>query len=195
MPDRVAGVSHFCLHTNLSVRDKGRNIAVALNEFLVIVVIMGVTGAGKTTIGKLLAQRLRWDFVDADSFHSPENIEKIRLGIPLDDADRAPWLRYLHAAIKEWLAEHRNVALACSALKKGYRDQLCVSSEVMLVYLNGSYDLIYQRLRHRQGHFANEKLLASQFADLEEPKNAITVDIDHSPDEVVEEIIGKLGVR
>jgi len=155
---------------------------------------MGVTGAGKTTIGEMLAQRLGWDFADADSFHSPENVEKIRLGIPLDDADRAPWLRSLREAMDQWLAEHRNMVLACSALKKSYRDQLCVSGEVRLVYLKGSYDLIYQRLRHRHGHFANEQLLASQFADLEQPENAITVDIDHSPEEIVAEIVGKLDL-
>src|SRR5206468_9688070 len=100
---------------------------------------MGVTGAGKTTIGQLLSQRIRWSFADADSFHSPENVEKIRLGIPLDDADRAPWLRSLRETMDQWLAQHRNVVLACSALKRSYRDQLCVGREVRLVYLKGSY--------------------------------------------------------
>src|SRR5437763_5900699 len=145
MPDRVAGVSHFCLHTNLSVRDKGRNIAVALNEFLLIVVIMGVTGAGKTTIGKLLAQRLRWDFVDADSFHSPENIEKIRLGIPLDDADRAAWLKAIRQAMDQWIAKKQDVVLACSALKKAYREELDAGADLEVVYLKGTYDVIHRR--------------------------------------------------
>ena len=159
-----------------------------------IVVVMGVTGSGKTTIGSLLAQRLGWEFADADSFHSPANVEKIRLGIPLDDADRAPWLRALREAMQQWVVEHRNVVLACSALKATYRDQLDVGSEVKFVYLKGSYDVIYQRLRLRHGHFASEKILASQFATLEEPNHAITVDIDHSVEEIVAEIIRGLGV-
>jgi gluconokinase len=159
----------------------------------VIVVVMGVTGAGKTTIGNLLAQRFGWEFVDADSFHSPASVEKIRLGIPLDDADRAPWLKSLHKAIQSWVTEHRNVVLACSALKKNYRDQLSIGGEVKLVYLKGSYDLIYQRLRLRHGHFATEKILASQFAALEEPDDAITVAVDQSAEQIVAEIKRRLG--
>ncbi len=154
---------------------------------------MGVTGAGKTTIGVLLAQRLGWEFVDADSFHSPANVEKIRLGIPLDDADRAPWLRSLRQAMEGWVAERKNVVLACSALKRSYRDELYIAGETRFVYLKGSYDLIYQRLRQRHGHFASEKILASQFATLEEPDNAITVRIDRSEDEIVADIMQALG--
>ncbi len=131
---------------------------------------MGVTGAGKTTIGVLLAQRLGWEFVDADSFHSPANVEKIRLGIPLDDADRAPWLKSLHEAMERWSEERKNVVLACSALKRSYRDELYIAGQTRFVYLKGSYDLIYQRLRQRHGHFASESILASQFAALEEPR-------------------------
>jgi hypothetical protein len=100
---------------------------------LVIAVVMGVTGAGKTTIGVLLAQRLGWEFVDADSFHSPANVEKIRQGIPLDDADRAPWLKSLHDAMEAWAAERKNVVLACSALKRSYRDELWIG-ETKFVY-------------------------------------------------------------
>ncbi len=153
---------------------------------------MGVTGSGKTTVGVLLARRLGWEFVDADSFHSSANVEKIRLGIPLDEADRAPWLESLRQAMERWVAEPRNVVLACSALKGSYRTQLYTGGETKFVYLKGSYDLIYQRLRVRRGHFASETILASQFAALEEPEDAITVSIDHSQEEIVEEIVREL---
>jgi gluconokinase len=160
----------------------------------VIVVVMGVTGSGKTTIGVLLSQRLGWEFVDADSFHSVANVEKIRQGIALDDADRGPWLRALRDAMESWVAEHKNVVLACSALKKSYRDELCIPGETRFVYLKGSYELISRRLRQRHGHFASETILASQFAALEEPDDAVTVDIDYSEDEIVAEIVRQLGV-
>jgi gluconokinase len=160
----------------------------------VIVVVMGVTGAGKTTIGVLLAQRLGWDFVDADSFHSPANIEKIRQGIALDDADRGPWLRALRQAMEGWAAAAKSVVLACSALKKSYRDELFIAGQTKFVYLKGSYELIAQRLRKRHGHFASETILASQFAALEEPDDAIAVDIDHAEDEIVAEITQRLGL-
>ena len=160
----------------------------------VIVVVMGVTGSGKTSIGVLLARRLGWEFVDADSFHSAANVEKMRQGIALDDADREPWLRSLHEAMEGWAAEHKSMVLACSALKRSYRDELCLAGETRFVYLKGSYDLISQRLRRRHGHFASETILASQFAALEEPDDAITVDIDHSQEEIVGEIVRQLGV-
>ena len=158
-----------------------------------IVLVMGVTGSGKTTIGVLLAQRLGWEFADADSFHSTANVEKIRLGIPLDDADRAPWLRSLRDAMEGWSAEHRNFVLACSALKRNYRDALYIAGVTRFVYLKGSYELICQRLRQRHGHFASETILASQFDALEEPDDAITVDIDRSEDEIVEKIMQALA--
>src|SRR2546422_8854097 len=135
-----------------------------------IILVMGVTGAGKTTIGSLLPRQLGWEFVDADSFHSPENVEKIRQGIALSDADRAPWLRAIRDAILKWIAERKNVVLTCSALKREYREELVVGPEVKVVYLKGSYELISSRLRARHGHFATEKLLASQFETLEEPR-------------------------
>ena len=160
----------------------------------VIVVVMGVTGSGKTTIGVLLARRLGWEFVDADSFHSAANVEKMRQGIALDDADREPWLRSLHEAMEGWAAEHKSMVLACSALKRSYRDELFLGGETRFVYLKGSYDLISKRLRQRHGHFASETILASQFAALEEPDDAITVDIDHSQEEIVGEIVRQLGV-
>jgi len=155
---------------------------------------MGVTGAGKTTIGVLLAQQLGWEFVDADSFHSPANVEKIRQGIALDDSDRAPWLRAIREAMEGWVAAEKSVFLACSALKKSYRDELFIAGQTKFVYLKGSYELIARRLRQRHGHFASETILASQFAALEEPNDAITVDISHTGEEIVTNIIRQLGV-
>jgi len=149
---------------------------------------MGPAGSGKTTIGKLLAAQLGWEFSDGDSFHSPANIERISRGIPLTDADRLPWLNSIRDAISQWLAERKNVILACSALKRAYRELLLVSPEVKLVYLKGSYELLSQRLHARKGHYATEQILTSQFADLEEPAGAFVVDVAHSPEEIVAQI-------
>lgn len=160
-----------------------------------IIIVMGVTGVGKTTIGSLLAQQLGWEFADADAFHSAQNVEKIRRGIPLTDEDRSPWLNALRTAITQWITEKKNVVLACSALKQIYRERLCIGPEVKLVYLKGSYDLISRRLEQRKGHFATEQLLTSQFADLEEPTQAIIVEIDRPPLELVAEIHSQLGLN
>ncbi len=164
-------------------------------EKSVIVILMGVTGSGKTTVGELLAARLGWEFADADTFHPAANVEKMSRGIPLDDADRAPWLAALHAKIIEWTAQRRNVVLACSALKRSYRQELLIGPEVKLVYLKGSYEVIARRLRARHGHFAGEQILAGQFADLEEPDDAIVVSVDATPEEIVGEICGRLGIN
>lgn len=160
-----------------------------------VIVVMGPTGSGKTTIGTLLAARLGWEFVDADQFHSAANKAKMHQGIPLTDTDRLPWLQAIHEQIERWLAEKRNVVLACSALKQSYREMLWSGPEVRFVYLKGSYHLIYERLLARKGHFADEHILAGQFADLEEPAEAITVDIAHSPREIVEEICARLALH
>src|ERR1700737_3000932 len=157
-----------------------------------VIVVMGPTGSGKTTIGSLLGKRLGWDFVDADEFHSAANKAKMHQGIPLTDADRAPWLAAIRQQMEQWLAEKRNVVLACSALKQSYRDMLCRGDEIKLVYLKGSYDLIAQRLLTRHGHFADEHILAGQFADLEEPSDAVVVEISAPPDEIVEGICRRL---
>jgi len=152
---------------------------------------MGVVGAGKTTVGSLLAQKLGWRFADADDFHPAVNVEKIRHGIPLDDADRVPWLAALRNAVLDWNAKRQSAVLACSALKRKYRDQLSVDG-VRFVYLKGDFDLIEHRLQERTGHFASESILKSQFEDLETPDDAITVEIDKAPDAIVTEIIAKL---
>jgi gluconokinase len=182
--------------SNLQISDKrSKHECWRYGHTLVIVVIMGVTGSGKTTIGVSLAARLGWEFVDADSFHSAANVEKISRGIALDDADRAPWLMSLRKAMEGWVAEQKSVVLACSALKQSYRDELCISGETRFVFQKGSYDLIARRLRQRHGHFASETILASQFAALEEPDNAITVDISRAEDEIVAEVVQRLGVN
>jgi gluconokinase len=159
-----------------------------------IVIVMGVVGAGKTTVGRLLAEQSGWEFADADDFHPAANVEKIRRGIALSDDDRRPWLESLRAAIADWIAKKRNVVLACSALKRSYRQELQVGPEVRFVYLKGSADLIAKRLRMRQGHFAGEQILASQFADLEEPDAAVTVAIGSPPQQIVAEIRKNLGL-
>lgn len=156
-----------------------------------ILIVMGVVGSGKTTVGGLLAQRLGWQFSDADDFHPAANVEKIRQGIPLDDSDRAPWLAALRTAILHWEASHQDVVLACSALKQSYRRELRAGS-VQFVYLRGEQKLIHQRLSARQGHFASPSILRSQFDDLEAPADAITVEIDNQPAVIVDEIIAKL---
>lgn len=160
-----------------------------------IAIVMGVTGSGKTSVGRLLAQQLGWEFADADDFHPSANVEKISHGIPLTDEDRAPWLERLRIQIANWIVNGQNAVLACSALKRTYRQELSVGPEVRFVYLKGSPELIAQRLRLRRGHFADEKILASQFADLEEPEAVVTVDISQTPEKIVAEIRERLGLE
>jgi len=159
-----------------------------------IVVLMGPTGAGKTTVGRLLAEHLGWEFVDGDTFHPAANVERMKQGIPLEDSDRLPWLQAIGGRIKQWIGDHRNVVLACSALKRIYREQLSAGPEVKLVYLKGTYEEIYQRLSLRTGHFATQQLLASQFAVLEEPSDAVTIEVSRSPEEIVDEICRRLAI-
>ena len=153
-----------------------------------IILIMGVTGAGKTTVGRALAQSLHWSFADADDYHSPANIAKMRAGIALTDEDRAPWLLSLKNAILGWLAATESVVLACSALKASYRDILVVSAEVKLVYLQIGTELAAARLAARRGHYMNPSLLHSQFETLEEPHDALTVDASQSMEHIVASI-------
>ncbi|HEX5369623.1 MAG TPA: gluconokinase [Dehalococcoidia bacterium] len=163
-----------------------------------VVIVMGTTGAGKTTIGTLLAARLGWTFADGDDFHPASNVAKMSAGVPLDDADRAPWLLAMSKAIAVWLQSGTNAVLACSALRRAYRDELRVGTGVTFVYLKGSYEEIAQRLRERHGHFAGVQLLASQFETLEKPegeKDVLVVPLDRLPDAQVDLIVQGLGLE
>ena len=160
-----------------------------------IVIIFGVSGAGKTTIGQLLAEELGWRFYEADDFHSQANIDKMRQGVPLTDEDRRPWLENLGELIERCVVAGENAVLACSALKEAYRRRLRVNVDVKLVFLRGDYELIANQLRQRRGHFMNPVLLKSQFEDLEEPQpteGAVVIDLGRSPRELVQEIKSKL---
>src|SRR5262249_50156634 len=160
-----------------------------------MMIVFGVSGAGKTTVGKLLAQELGWQFLEADDFHPAANIEKMHNGRPLTDEDRWPWLDRLCEQIEQLLSAGENAVLACSALKRVYRDRLRVSNEVRFVFLHGDYALIEKQLRSRRGHFMNAALLQSQFDDLQEPQadeHALTVALGRAPEEIVEEIEAKL---
>lgn len=154
---------------------------------------MGVAGCGKTTIGQKLAVALDCGFSDADGFHGPGNIDKMRHGIALTDADRAPWLRAIKAAIDEHVRNGRSHVFACSALKVRHREALGAGNrQVQFVYLKGDAGLIAQRLRQRAGHFFDPALLASQFEALEEPHDALTVDIAQPPEALVSHIVEAL---
>ena len=160
-----------------------------------IVIVFGVSGAGKTTIGKLLAEELGWRFYEADDFHSQANIDKLRRGIPLADEDRWPWLENLRQLIKRSFEAGENAVLACSALKRAYRERLRVIDQVKFVFLRGGYALVEKQLRQRRGHFMDTTLLRSQFADLEEPapdEGALTIELGRTPEEIVDEIKAKL---
>jgi len=161
-----------------------------------VVIIWGVSGAGKTTIGELLAQELGWKFYDADSFHPVANIDKMQRGEPLTDEDRQPWLQSLREAITRSLAANENAVLACSALKRKYRELLRVNADVKFVFLHGSRAQIADQLKQRRGHFIDPALLDSQFADLEEPESSedmLTIELTGEPDELVEQIRQKLS--
>lgn len=159
-----------------------------------VILVMGVTGAGKTTVGKLLAQQLVWQFLDADDFHPPENIEKMKHGIPLTDADREPWLAAIHKALLEHAAKSQNVVLACSALKQKYRAKLAAGLDMRICYLKGSFEEISSHIEHRTGHFAGEAILAGQFADLEEPDDAVVLDATAQLEQNVREALSKLNL-
>ncbi len=159
-----------------------------------VIVVLGVSGSGKSEIGALLAQALNWQFEDADDYHSPGNIEKMREGHSLNDEDRKPWLASLAFAINDWIETGSGTVLACSALKNDYRRVLKQDSDqVAFVYLKGSYETIHARLTQRHGHFMKADMLKSQFATLEEPADAVVVDIDWTREEIVDCIEKALG--
>ena len=160
--------------------------------FIMIVILMGVSGVGKTTIGRLLADRLSCPFLDADDFHPPQNVAKMRRGVPLDDTDREPWLEGLRAEITRRLDRGESAVLACSALKQSYRDRLQVRDAVRVVYLRGDAALIRDRLLARRGHYFDPGLLASQFAALEEPQDLLTVDVTGTPEEIAARVAAEL---
>jgi gluconokinase len=151
---------------------------------------MGVSGCGKTSVGERLSAALGWPFYDGDDFHPPENVAKMAAGQPLNDADRAPWLRILHDMIADHIDKGESLLLACSALKERYRQQLSAGiSAVIFIHLKGSFDLIYSRMQARSGHYMKAEMLRSQFATLEEPQDALTIDIRQNLDTITTEII------
>ena len=158
-----------------------------------MVVLMGVSGSGKTTVGEILASRTGWRLYDADEFHSAANIEKMRSGIALEDADRWPWLDRMHAMLQEKYARGESVLLACSALKQKYRDRLAQGGlPLRWVYLKGDFDLIHRRLEARKGHYMKAGLLETQFAALEEPREAIVADIGAAPEAIADDVLRQL---
>lgn len=161
-----------------------------------VVIIMGVSGVGKTTVGERLAARLGWRFLDADAFHTPESIGKMAAGIALTDEDRAPWLARLRELLRGALEAGEDLVLACSALKGAYRERLTVdAARQRWVYLHASPELIAARLKARRGHYMPPTLLDSQLVALEVPEDALSVDVSEEPDTVVASILRGLGLR
>jgi gluconokinase len=159
----------------------------------IIVCVMGVAGAGKTTIGHLLAFELGCEFLDADTLHPPANVEKMARGIPLTDADRAPWLAAIHTRIVHSFSRGEKLVIACSALKQRYRDTIAQGVPLVWVYLKGSEEVIRARLKKRQHHFMKAQMLASQLADLEEPSDAIIIDVEIAPSIALRQIVDALS--
>ena len=154
---------------------------------------MGVSGIGKTTIGKKLAEKLEIPFYDADDYHPEANVKKMSNGLALDDEDRKEWLEILAKNVKDW-SENKGAVLACSALKEIYRESLSngLKDQVVFVYLHAEYDLVFKRMKARKGHYFKESLLKSQFDTLEEPQSAIKVDVDQEITEIVNEALEKI---
>ena len=155
---------------------------------------MGVSGVGKTTIGRVLAADLGWPFLDADDFHPAGNVEKMRRSLPLTDADRVPWLEALRGAIRDRLARGESAVLACSALKESYRGLLRVDPSVLFVHLKADPELLQRRLAQRREHFFAPELLASQLDALEDPKDALVMDVADAPETIARRIADALGL-
>ena len=153
-----------------------------------IVLLMGVSGAGKTSVGTMLAAQLGWEFADADDYHPAANVEKMRHGIPLTDADREPWLESLRALIVALMTAGKDAVLACSALKQTYRERLTAGAPVLLVYLKADRELLRERLLLRRGHYMKEGMLESQIVTLQEPQNAVVVDARGTVEDIAREI-------
>lgn len=160
------------------------------------IILMGVSGSGKTAIGKRLSRRTGLPFFEGDNYHPQANVEKMSSGTPLNDEDRWPWLESLHKLIKEHLEQGRSLILASSALKAKYRDTLRgdLGKQVVFVYLKGNFELIYERLESREGHFMQADMLRSQFEILEEPEGAVVISVDQPIPSIVEEIVDKLDL-
>ncbi|EYF03106.1 gluconokinase [Chondromyces apiculatus] len=159
-----------------------------------VIIVLGVSGAGKTTVGRALAESMGVRFFDADDYHSPENVAKMRRGEPLTDEDRKPWLAELQTLIVQWLEEAADTVLACSALKDMYRECLVVDpARVKLVFLQVSIEVARARVAGRDGHFMPPGLVESQYEALEEPGDALTVDATLTPDVLVPQIRAALG--
>jgi len=158
-----------------------------------IIVVMGVSGCGKSTVAEALARRTGGEFIDADSYHPKANVEKMSHGIPLTDEDRAGWLDVLSSLLRQRSGADRPVVLACSALKESYRQRLRVSSDVRFVHLKGSYEVLLARMQARSNHFMRPELLKSQFATLEEPVDALTFDVSLPVDTIVDRIVETLA--
>jgi carbohydrate kinase (thermoresistant glucokinase family) len=159
-----------------------------------ILVLMGVSGSGKSTVGRLLSERLKWPFLDGDDLHPQANIEKMSRGIPLGDADRWPWLERVREVMRRHEQQHENLIVACSALKQEYRTYLSENLQVKWVYLTASLEILRERLEARHGHFMKADMLKSQWETLEEPRDAIRVSVEKDTAEIVEEIIKLSGV-
>jgi len=160
------------------------------------VILIGVSGCGKTVVGQQLSMVLGWPFFDGDDFHPPENVAKMSSGIPLDDDDRLPWLATLQGLIARHLANGQSILLACSALKQKYRDQLAEGNPgTNVIHFKGDFDLIFERMQARSERYMKAEMLRSQFKALEEPTASLTVDIAQDVDAITEEIIARLGLK
>jgi gluconokinase len=159
-----------------------------------IIVMMGVAGSGKTTVGTMLADLMKCPFLEGDALHSPGHIDKMSQGIPLTDADRAPWLSAIHARIVDASERGQDLVVGCSALKQQYRKVLADGVPITWVYLKGSLELMRTRVKHRPSHFMKADMLASQFAALEEPSGAIVADVSAPPGAIVEQIMAQLHI-